>query len=108
MMARNNAGAAYEALAEQTGNPRYRSRALALYAEASRAWDSLTRDPQSMVRSGAADLSAPGINLPYLISRNALYPQPGYEPQIFIRIDKDVLEPSEWERLAPIGGLPLR
>jgi tetratricopeptide (TPR) repeat protein len=105
MMARNNAGVNYEALAETTGNRRYRSRALALYAEADRAWDSLTRNPQSMVRAGAADFAAPGINLAYLNSRNILYPQPGYEPQIFIRIDKDAPEPSEWEQLAPMYSL---
>jgi tetratricopeptide (TPR) repeat protein len=96
MMARNNAGVAHEALAEQTGSQRYRSRAMSLYAEASRAWDSLTRNPQTMIRSGS-------IPLPQLNSRNTLYPQPGYEPQIFPLIDRDVLEPSVWERLTPAG-----
>jgi hypothetical protein len=26
---------------------------------------------------------------------------PDYEPQFFLRIDKDVLEPSPWEGLVP-------
>jgi tetratricopeptide (TPR) repeat protein len=101
MVARNNMGVAMEALSARTGNPAYRSGALSLYSESARAWDALTRDPQSMIRSGAGDLSMPGINLAYLNSRNILYPQGGYEPQLFMHIDKDVLEPSEWEALAP-------
>ncbi|MDR1100394.1 MAG: tetratricopeptide repeat protein [Treponema sp.] len=105
MIARNNMGVVYEALTEQTGDDRYRSRALALYSESARAWDTLTRNPQTMIRSlPAPGLYGPGINLPYLNSRDVLYPQPGYEPQIFLRIDKDVLEPSSWERLAPPGS----
>jgi tetratricopeptide (TPR) repeat protein len=98
MMARNNAGVAYEALANQTGDRRYRTRAQVLYTEANRAWDARTRDPRTMIRSGS-------IPLPYLNSRNTLYPQTDYEPQIFIRIDRDALEPSKWEELAPIIGL---
>ncbi|MDR2433095.1 MAG: tetratricopeptide repeat protein [Treponema sp.] len=97
MMARNNAGVACEALADETGDRRYRTRAQALYAEADRAWDALTRDPRTMIRSGS-------IPLPYLNSRNTLYPQVEYEPQIFIRIDRDVSEPSKWEELAPLAG----
>ncbi|MDR0876474.1 MAG: tetratricopeptide repeat protein [Treponema sp.] len=97
MIARNNMGAVLEALTDRTGDNRYRSQAMAFYSESSRAWDSLTRDPVTMVRSS-------GTNLGFLNSRNALYPQPGYEPRIFIQIDKDVLEPSDWEQLAPQGG----
>jgi hypothetical protein len=95
MMARNNAGVANEMLAAQTGNRRYYSSALSLYAESNRAWDARTRDPRSMIRSGSTPL-------PFLNSRNALYPQPGYEPQIFIRIDPEALETSQWEELAPL------
>ena len=92
MMALNNAGAVYEALAERTGNQGFRSRAMGLYSESSRAWDTLTRNPQTMIRSGS-------IPLPQLNARNTLYPQRGYEPQLFIHIDTDVLEPSYWEYL---------
>jgi tetratricopeptide (TPR) repeat protein len=105
MIARNNMGAPLEALAGQTGDNRYRSRALALYSESARAWDTLTRNPDTMIRMRPApEVSAPGVNLPYLNSRNTLYPQPGFEPHIFIQIDKDVLEPSTWEQLAPQGS----
>jgi tetratricopeptide (TPR) repeat protein len=95
MMAQNNAGVACEMLAAQTGNRAYNSRALAFYAESSRAWDSLTRDPKSMIRSG-------GTPLPYGNSQYALRPQADYEPQIFIRIDREAREDSIWEELAPV------
>ncbi|MDR1838769.1 MAG: tetratricopeptide repeat protein [Treponema sp.] len=106
MMTWNNAGVVYEALAEQTGNREYRSRALAYYAESARAWDSITRNPQTMIRMRLTDSpGAPGINLGYLNANNALRPNSNYSPEIFIRIDKDVAEPSRWEELAQSGGL---
>jgi len=94
MMARNNAGVASEMLSVQTGDLSHRHRAMALYSEAQRAWDARHRDPATMIRSG-------GVPLPHLNMRNALHPQPGFEPQIFIRIDMDADENSPWERLAP-------
>jgi tetratricopeptide (TPR) repeat protein len=97
LVAQNNMGVTLEGLTRRTGSVGYRAQALGLYAESSRIWDNLSRDPQTLVRPGAADLSAPGINLAYLNTRSALYPVPGVEPQIFMQIDKDVLEPSEWE-----------
>ncbi|MDR0456363.1 MAG: tetratricopeptide repeat protein, partial [Treponema sp.] len=95
MMARNNAGVACEMLASQTGNRSYLTRAISFYAEAERAWDARTRDPRTMIRSGSTPL-------PYLNTRNALHPQTGYEPQIFIRIDREALENSPWEELSPL------
>ncbi|MCA1948999.1 MAG: tetratricopeptide repeat protein [Treponema sp.] len=92
MMARNNLAATLENLADATGNASLRSQALALYAESSRAWDLITRDPKSMIRSDSK-------NLAYLNTRNALYPVKNYERQIYIYLDKDVLEPSPWEKL---------
>jgi len=106
MMARNNAGVTYEALAKQTGRREYRSKALSLYADSARSWDAITRNPQSMTRMSVGDTpGAPGINLGYLNANNALHPSPGFTPEIFIRIDRDVSEPSHWEELAPFGGL---
>jgi tetratricopeptide (TPR) repeat protein len=106
MMARNNAGVVYEALAEQTGNREYRTRALAYYAESARAWDAITRDPDTMIRMRLSENpNAPGINLGYLNANNALRPASDYRPEIFIRIDRDILEPSRWEELAPFGGM---
>ncbi|MCL2759678.1 MAG: tetratricopeptide repeat protein, partial [Treponema sp.] len=100
MMARNNAGVINEALAAQTGNREYRSRAMAMYAESARAWDTITRHPETMTRMRLTDSpGAPSINLGYLNANNALRPNSGYNPQIFVRIDRDVLEPSRWEEL---------
>jgi hypothetical protein len=47
-----------------------------------------------MIRSGSTPL-------PFINMRNMLRPQSGSEPQIFIRIDRDAVEPSVWEELAP-------
>ncbi|MDR3115428.1 MAG: tetratricopeptide repeat protein [Treponema sp.] len=94
MVVWNNLGVALEALTEQTGDNRYRSQAMGLYTESARAWDTLTRNPETLVRSEV-------VNLAFLNSRNSLHPEPDYEPQIYIQIDKDVLEPSPWETLAP-------
>jgi tetratricopeptide (TPR) repeat protein len=105
MMARNNAGVVYEALANQTGNRDYRSRAMTLYAESARAWDSITRNPTTMTRMSLAGVpGAPSINLGYLNANNAMRSRAVYNPEIFVRIDKDVLDPSRWEELAPFGG----
>jgi hypothetical protein len=101
MVVRNNLAVSLEALTKATGNRGYRSRALGLYAESERAWDYLTRNPATMVRAGAGDLSSPGMNLAFLNSRNTLYPEPDYEPQLYIQIDRDLLEPSDWEALVP-------
>jgi tetratricopeptide (TPR) repeat protein len=107
MIARNNMGVTLEAISRSQGSTqprvldRYRSRALGLYTESARAWDTLTRNPDTMVRLGAGDLATPGINLAFLNSRNALYPTPDYDPQLYPQIDKDVLEPSAWEELSP-------
>jgi len=106
MMARNNAGVVYEALANQTGNREYRSRAMALYSESARAWDSITRNPQTMMRMQIPNIpGAPGVNLGYLNANNALRAAADYTPQVFPRIDWDVLEPSRWEELAQGGDL---
>jgi tetratricopeptide (TPR) repeat protein len=106
MMARNNIGVVYEALAEQTGNRDYRSKAMALYAESSRAWDAITRNPETMTRIRLIETpGAPSINLGYLNANNALRSASSYRPEIFPRIDKDVTEPSYWEELATTGGL---
>ncbi|MDR0601763.1 MAG: tetratricopeptide repeat protein, partial [Treponema sp.] len=102
MTARNNMGVTLEALTRETGDNRYRSRALALYAESARAWDALTRNPRTMIRLlPLPGLYGPGVNPAYLNVRNSLNPVRDYEYYFFLPIDRDVLEPSEWEALAP-------
>jgi tetratricopeptide (TPR) repeat protein len=101
VVARNNFGVTLEALTENTGNPQYRSEALGLYTESVRAWDSLTRNAETLIRASAADISTPGKNLAFLNAQNVFFPSSVYERQIYIQIDKDVLEPSPWETLSP-------
>ena len=101
MVTRNNFGVTLEALTDRTGDLSYRSRALGLYSDSARTWDVITRDPDTMVRQKPGNLPGPGANLWYLNSQNALRPVAEYEPKIYIQIDKDVLEPSPWENLAP-------
>ncbi|MDR1073159.1 MAG: tetratricopeptide repeat protein, partial [Treponema sp.] len=101
MAVENNIGVILETLTARTGDPEYKRRALDYYINSSRAWDSLTRDPRSLVRAGITDIASPGVNLAAINSRNAFNPESGYEPQIYVEIDKDVLEPSPWEALAP-------
>jgi tetratricopeptide (TPR) repeat protein len=104
MVAQNNLGVVLEALTERTGNTSYRSRAQGLYSDSERAWDILTRNPTTMIRMRPSpDITAPSVNPAYLNVQNSLRPIPGYEHQFFLRIDKDVLEPSAWEDLAPSG-----
>jgi tetratricopeptide (TPR) repeat protein len=101
MRARNNMGVVLEALTGITGDNRYRAQALGYYSESARAWDTLSRNPETMIRPFAGELSTPGKGRPNLNIQNLLYPQSGYEAQIFPEIDKDVLEPSLWEDIAP-------
>ncbi|MDR2767020.1 MAG: tetratricopeptide repeat protein [Treponema sp.] len=102
MVAENNLGVTLEALTQISGDSRYRSRALGLFAESIRAWDVLTRDPDNMTRMRPIkDLYGPGVNLAFLNAQNILHPEPDYQQQIFMRIDRDMTEPSEWEALVP-------
>jgi tetratricopeptide (TPR) repeat protein len=100
MVANNNLGVTLETLTRISGDTGYRTRALGLFSESIRAWDVLTRDPETMSRMRPIkDLYGPGINLAYLNAQNILYPEPDYELQLFMRIDRDALEPSPWESL---------
>jgi tetratricopeptide (TPR) repeat protein len=101
MVARNNIGVTLEALTIHSGSPGYRSQALRYYAESSSAWEFIARDRETMVRPFVRDYATPAINLGFLNSRNALYPRLGYEPQLYVFIDKDIQDNSSWENLVP-------
>jgi tetratricopeptide (TPR) repeat protein len=104
MVADNNLGVTLEAMTRISGDTGYRTRALYLFSESIRAWDVLTRNPESMTRmQPIKDLYSPGINLAFINTQNILHPSPNYEQQIFMRIDRDSLEPSDWEMLVPRG-----
>jgi tetratricopeptide (TPR) repeat protein len=106
MIARNNLGVTYNALAVGTGNPAYRSAALGEFAESARAWDVLERNPQTLVRAGILDSAVPAVSLPYLNIQHTLYPVPGDEGRLFMQIDKDLSDNSWWEELMHEQGLP--
>ena len=104
MVVQNNLAVTLEALTERTGTNSFRSRAQGLYSDSARAWDVLTRDPTTMIRMRPSpEIMAPGVNPAYLNVQNSLRPVGGYEPHFYIRIDKDLLEPSKWEEVAPPG-----
>ena len=104
MVAQNNLGATLEALTERTGDNSFRNRAHGLYSDSARAWDILTRNPETMIRMRPSpDIIAPGVNPAYLNIRNSLHPIPGQEPLFFGRIDRDLFEISDWDILAPPG-----
>ena len=105
MVARNNLGATLAVLAERTGNVNLRTRALVLYSDSSRAWDVLTRNPETLIRLFLIDTNVTGPNQGLVNTKYTLYPEPGFEPLIYTRIDKDVPEPSFWEKLVPPNGL---
>jgi tetratricopeptide (TPR) repeat protein len=99
MITRNNLGVTYNALAAHTGNPSYRAQALGEFAESARAWDTLERNPNTMIRAGVTDAAIPGASLPYLNIQNTLYPTHDSNGLLFVRIDKDLSDDSWWERL---------
>ena len=102
MVADNNLGVTLETLTRVSGDTSYRSRALGLFARSINAWDILTRNPETMTRQRPLrDLYGPGVNLAYLNAQNILRPIPGYDQQIFMRLDRDIPEPSIWESLVP-------
>jgi pentatricopeptide repeat protein len=106
MVARNNLGVTYNALAAETGRSSYRAEALGEFAEAARAWDALERNPQTLIRAGIADTSIPGVSLPYLNIQNILYPTQEGGGLIFMQIDKDLDDNSWWGNLMHSEGLP--
>ena len=104
MVAQNNLGVTLEALTERTGDHNFRARAQGLYADSARAWDILTRDPETMIRMRPSpDIYAPGVSPAFLNIRNNLNPLPGHQPLFFMRIDMDMFEFSQWEMIAPPG-----
>jgi hypothetical protein len=99
MVGGNNLGVTLNALAVRTGNPQYRSQALGFFFESARIADTLSRDPVTFVRPSSLVSGMPSVSLPNLNIQNTLYPVAGGEGQLFMQIDKDVNEPSEWEEL---------
>jgi tetratricopeptide (TPR) repeat protein len=105
MVAHNNLGVTYNALAASTGNPAYRASALGEFAEAARAWNALERLPPAMVRASIAYTTISGASLPQLNFQNTLYPTQDSDGLLFMQIDKDMDEDSWWEDIMRREGL---
>lgn len=81
MRSTNNLAVILNKLAMQNGNSEKNGRALFLFGESSRAWDALTRNPETMVASKA-------LSLAYLNTQNIIKPQAGFEAEIYSDIPK--------------------
>jgi len=103
MVTQNNLGVTLQALTERTGDNSFRARSQGLYAESARAWDILSRDPETMIRQRPIPgIDAPTVNAGFFNIQNILNPAPDFQPHFFPRIDMDMFEVSEWERLSPL------
>jgi tetratricopeptide (TPR) repeat protein len=76
MRASNNLAVALERVSGRTGNSQKRARAIALLSESNRAWDGLTRNPNTLVR-------ASGSNLAFLNIQNMMQPRSAFVPEIY-------------------------
>lgn len=81
MHSANNLGVTLYNISMQTGRTDLQGRAYALFSESARAWDALTRNPDTMIR-------AQGSNLAYLNMRNISAPTSDFAPEIYIDIPK--------------------
>ena len=76
MHASNNLAVTLERVSGRTGNSQKRARAIALLSESNRAWDGLTRNPNTLVR-------ASGSNLAFLNIQNMMQPRSAFVPEIY-------------------------
>lgn len=77
----NNLGVTLYNISLQTGRKDLQGRAYALFSESARAWDALTRNPDTMIR-------AQGANLAYLNMQNITAPSSSFSPEIYTDIPK--------------------
>ncbi len=85
MKATNNLGVALSRISGQSGDSDANGKAIARFAESSHAWDSLTRNQETMIRRETNDLG----------KQNSTYvanPAYGYEPTIYTDIPKTIYE----------------
>ena len=75
----NNLGVTLYRLARRTGNSAMNAQAIVNFQNSLRAWDSMTRNQQSMTRLGGSNLAEQ--NIKYVI-----HPTPEYEPAIYTEI----------------------
>lgn len=82
MKATNNLAVALNRLAVQQGNSEMNARSFALFAESTRAWDALTRNPSTLIR--VKNQQAPAyVNVQYMS-----VPDKNFVPEIYTEIPK--------------------
>lgn len=77
----NNLGVTLYRLARQTGNSGMNAEAMVRLSDSMRAWDALTRNPETMIRLEGSNLAAQ--NLKYIS-----HPYPDFEPAIYTDIPR--------------------
>jgi hypothetical protein len=79
----NNLGVSLYELSEQNSDPARYSQALVAFTQSTELAENYQRDPATLSRSDAVDLA-------YLNQREALYPRPEFEMQIYNAIPEDL------------------
>ena len=88
MKATNNLGVILSRTAAQTGDSELNGQAIVNFQESLRAWDSLTRNPDTMIRMEGSNLAEQ--NIKYLINDYAVY-----EPEIYTEIPRTLTSEKE-------------
>ncbi len=88
MRGMNNLGVTFYRLAKRTGSSVFNARAMVGFQESLRAWDTLTRNQETMLRLPGGNLAAQ--NLKYISQ-----PLPSYEPAIYTELPKTLYEEEE-------------
>ena len=81
LKANNNLGVTLFRIARQTGNSAKNAEAIVRLSDSMRAWDALTRNPETMVRMEGSNLAAQN-------SKYITHPYPDFEPAIYTDIPR--------------------
>ena len=85
LSAANNYGVTLYRLAKKTGDSSKNAQAIVQFSQSVRAWDALTRNPETMVRLEGSNLAEQ--NIKYIT-----HPIPEFEPSIYTNISKTLLD----------------
>ena len=89
LSASNNYGVTLYKLAKRTGNSNLNAQAIVHFSQSVRAWDSLTRNQQTMVRLEGSNLAEQ--NIKYITNR-----VPEFEPAIYLDIKKTITDKEKF------------
>lgn len=81
LKANNNLGVTLYRLAHQTGNSNMNAESIVRLSDSMRAWDALTRNPETMIRMEGSNLAAQN-------SKYITHPYPDFEPAIYTDIPR--------------------